>query len=321
MPSLPEITITGLTNGEKYNADIYSLSDTGFSARNPTYIQIIPTDTGPNTYDTLFYSGNSPSAPANIISTSKNGAGSISWDAVADDNGILGYLIWYYDTTYHLFTVVNNNINTVNISNLSNGTTYVFRVSAYNVNGIGAMSNIVTIEPAGNSVPCLVSGTEVLTQNGYKRIETLNMGDDMIVTSDGRCVPFNIFKWHIDKTDRNNAPYRILAHSFDKNIPSQDMVLSPLHAFSIGRGRKVWQIPKYAAAMNRGVVQEGIGLACDYYHIMLPNFYTDNLVIQGGNVVESFCGRREKYNVDGIYKFNPRLGGYTRKNPSIFASK
>lgn len=316
-----EIVLTGLTNEQKYNTDIFYLNNTGISNRSSTYIQITPSDEGVNSHETILYSNNAPSISLNIIGNSGNASGSISWTAPENNDDIFGYLVWYHDTTYHLFTVVNNDVSQVNINNLNNGTTYSFAVSLYNMHGIGPISNIITITPTQPSyVPCLVTGTHILTQNGYKPIETLNREHDMIITSDGRCVSFNLFKWHLNKTDNKTAPYRISAHAFGKNNPSQDLLLSPLHAFLIDR-KGIWQIPKYAALMNRKVRQELVGEPCDYYHIMLPNYYTDNLIIEGGNIVESFCGKRKNYNLTDIYKFNTKLGGFTRKNPCIFAVK
>jgi hypothetical protein len=314
----PELIITGLENGQNYNIDVFSISPSGIGRRGENYIQIIPTATGTNNHTTAAYSLSVPSAPSNLSSTSENNSGSISWDAVADDS-ILGYLVWYYDTTYHLFTVVNKDTTRVNISSLANGTTYRFAVASYNLNGISTMSSQVSITPQSNNVPCLVSGTQVLTSSGYKPIELLNRDEDLIVTADGRRVPFHLLKYVVEKTTEQNAPYCIKAHAFGRNIPTEDMILSPLHAFRISNKMGLWQIPMIAAKMNKtGIVQEKLGRRCEYYHILLPNYFTDNLVIGGGNVVESFCGKRANYNLDGpyaIYKYNKKLGGFTRTNP------
>lgn len=311
--ALPEIIITGLNNEQNYNIDVFSLSSNGLSDRSSNYIQVTPTSSGTSSHRTIAYSSSSPSVPSNMSSTSSNNSGSISWQSSGES--IIGYIVWYYDTTYHLFTVLNNDITKLNINSLSNGTIYKFTVSSYNLHGISQMSQQVSIAPKSDNVPCLVIGTQVLTTNGYKSVELLDRNEDIIVTSDGRHVPFYLLKYIIEETTAKNAPYCIKAGAFGRNFPTEDIHLSPLHAFRISNKLGLWQIPLFAAKHNTAVIQEELGKKCEYYHVMLPNYFTDNLVIQGGNVVESFCGKRENYNLNNIYKFNRNLGGFTRKNP------
>jgi hypothetical protein len=47
-----------------------------------------------------------------------------------------------------------------------------------------------------------------------------------------------------------------------------------------------------------------------YYHVECPNFFTDNLVVDG-NVVESFGGNQIK-GLKTLYTYNSTLEGFTR---------
>ena len=47
-----------------------------------------------------------------------------------------------------------------------------------------------------------------------------------------------------------------------------------------------------------------------YYHLECPNYFTDNLIVDGC-VVESY-GSAQAKNVKVLYKFNEKLDGYTR---------
>jgi hypothetical protein len=54
-----------------------------------------------------------------------------------------------------------------------------------------------------------------------------------------------------------------------------------------------------------------------YYHIRLPNYLRDNLVVDGGAVIESFGGSK-KYSAEKVYTHSERLGGFTRTSAAQF---
>ncbi len=156
------------------------------------------------------------------------------------------------------------------------------------------------------SVPCFPLGTRILTPAGYKAVETLEQGS-IVTTAANKNVPVKIYNRTIEAATSNTAPYLIPKHSFGFS-PVADLRLSPLHAFQIRKG--VWQIPKYAALQNKEVKQYGVGESVTYYHVECPNFFTDNLVVDG-NVVESFGGSQVK-GLKTLYKYNGSLKGFTR---------
>lgn len=158
-----------------------------------------------------------------------------------------------------------------------------------------------------NPQPCLPTGTLVLTPAGYKKVETLETGD-MVLTSRRKEVPVRVYKQHLGCTSKVTAPYLIPANTFGSNPP---MMLSPDHAFKIGKD--LWHIPQYAALKHKEIQQVGIGRPITYYHLETPDYFTDNLVINNGAVVEAFGAQQVKKG-SIVYKYNEKRGGFTRNN-------
>jgi hypothetical protein len=182
--------------------------------------------------------------------------------------------------------------------------------------GNGALMRTITINKTlaaysaggGGAVACFAPGTRVLTAAGYKAVEALSAGDK-IVSADGRALPFTLFKGAVITTEKS-APFLIKKNAFGA-VPTADVRLSPIHTFQTRKG--VWQTPRVAAKTNDKVVQESVGEEVTYYHIELPNYFTDNIISEG-LVVESF-GARQAKGVN-VYTYSNRLGGMTRSVPS-----
>jgi hypothetical protein len=162
----------------------------------------------------------------------------------------------------------------------------------------------------GNTtVPCFVMGTRVLTAGGFKKIEELTR-EDRIMTSDGRAVPFARAHRIVPHSTYDDAPYRIPADTFGPQMPPADVVLSPSHAFQSAPG--VWQFPELAAKKYPAIRQVSIGERVVYFHIKLPNYLTDNIVLEGGVIAESFGGE-ELSAMKGIFRYDRAVDGYRRK--------
>jgi hypothetical protein len=127
------------------------------------------------------------------------------------------------------------------------------------------------------SVPCIVEGQNVLTPDGYRKIETLNQRD-LIVTGQGNAVPVNIYKTVIKCTIKENAPIKI-------DIDGKSIQVSPHHAYKINSNG--WMFPSVALnAEFPGVTQMPLGERVVYYHLETPNYLRDDIVLEGA-VVES----------------------------------
>lgn len=162
-------------------------------------------------------------------------------------------------------------------------------------------------------VPCFPRGVRILTAEGYRAVETLKQ-QDLVVTADGRQVPVKIYGARIDTTDRT-APYHIPANALGPRTPSRDLRLSPDHAFQIRKG--VWMLPRKAATLSEAVTQYDCDKTIVYYHLECPNYFRDNLVIEGGVVAESYAGSQA--NFKSPYTWSESLKGYTRSAPKTLA--
>ena len=155
-------------------------------------------------------------------------------------------------------------------------------------------------------VPCFPRGVPILTNEGYRPVETLT-NEDTVRTKDGRDVSIKLLKFTVGRADQTTAPYHIQAGALGHYYPPEDLCLSAIHAIQDSRG--IWQMPKYLAKHNPLVQQYGLGESIDYFHIECPNFFTDNLVV-GGATVESFKGRQGAHGV--VYVWNKELNGFVR---------
>jgi hypothetical protein len=160
--------------------------------------------------------------------------------------------------------------------------------------------------------PCFVKGSRVLTPSGYKKIEDLESGAP-ILTADNRIVPIKLYSYTIEKATTETAPYKIQVGALGANIPSADLHVSPRHAVKDSKGR--WQIPKYLSQkyLGKKATQYGVGEPVTYYHIECPNYYTDNVIVEG-TVVESFKNNQGLLGVTYIWDY--KEGGWLRVPPN-----
>jgi hypothetical protein len=128
--------------------------------------------------------------------------------------------------------------------------------------------------------PCLTIGTNVLTNTGYKAVETLT-SDDLIVTPDNRSLTFNLYKINLNTT-KETLPVVFKAGFFGKNKPIRDLAISQDHAIEIQKDN--WIIPRHIQRLPRKPVHSS---TIDYYHIELPDFKTDHIICEG-LVLESY---------------------------------
>jgi hypothetical protein len=133
-------------------------------------------------------------------------------------------------------------------------------------------------------VPCILGHTKVMTPRGPVAAAFLKNGD-IIVTSEGRQVAINQIYTSSYVTTKETAPYKFEKGCLGKNYPTESFEISPTHAVSVPGG---WIIPKYASLSGIELEQVMVGERVKYYHIELDNYLRDNLVLEGGAIVESF---------------------------------
>jgi large repetitive protein len=192
----------------------------------------------------------------------------------------------------------------VSYSNVTQKSVYTFQTNHF---------TYFEAKPTNPNVPCFPAGTRVLTAEGFKAIETLRRSD-RIVTPDGRALAFRMSSTRLERTTTATAPYHIPAHAFGRNSPPAPVTLSPNHAIQMRAG--VWQIPAIAAKLFPTIRQVRVGEPITYYHIQLPNYFTDNIVVEGGVIAESFAGKAMG-RMDEIYTYSAGLGGFTRRRGPV----
>jgi hypothetical protein len=165
---------------------------------------------------------------------------------------------------------------------------------------------LISVETPG--IPCFAEGTRILTQNGYKAIETLT-SNDLLITADNRTVTFKRLKTTLRTTTGITTPYLIQPHAFGRNLPSAPIRLSPTHKIQLRKG--LWISPYQAALTNPLVTQCEIGGPMTYYHLECKEYLRDDLVTEG-LVVESFGSRKATGGRKDIYTWSKRLNAYTR---------
>ena len=202
------------------------------------------------------------------------------------------------------------------ISELSVGSKYTIvrgsNIIEYKVFSVGNAGT------APSDIQCIPAGQRILTAAGWRAVEELRNGD-MVVTDTGATVPAKVYSTTVITTSKT-APINIPASMFGKSgVPVR---LSPLHAVRLSKG--IWEFPYNLLRSRAGVTQDAPGASVTYYHIALPNFLRDNMVLEGGVVAESYGAPFVMANgLKGVklYTYNERLGGYTRMAPGSVASK
>ena len=126
-------------------------------------------------------------------------------------------------------------------------------------------------------IPCLTENTMVLTPTGYKNISKLKKGE-LVTTSDNRNVEIMLI-YNTNVTGNiKTYPCRIFKNSIGPNYPTEDFLISRDHLIKY---KNYWIYPmKYFPLEKKECIIK-------YYHIILPDYLTDNLVINNGVVVES----------------------------------
>jgi hypothetical protein len=163
------------------------------------------------------------------------------------------------------------------------------------------------VKVKGANIPCFTAGTMIATPSGQVPVENINTGD-LVITADKRVVPVTVYTSEIKSATTENAPYYIPAKTFGKNQPNA-ITLSPRHAIQMRPG--LWEIPAFATARYSQIKQVSVGKKVNYFHLELPNYFTDN-IIANGNVVESYGGNAKLVPGVPLYKFNNKLGGFIR---------
>jgi hypothetical protein len=183
---------------------------------------------------------------------------------------------------------------------------YIFQLLPVNIVGPATVATL-----SASIIPCLLGHTRILTPTGWQRVDMLSTGDP-VITAAGRQVRIKQIYASTVVTTTETAPYRFSAGSIAKNYPVTAFDISPTHAIAVPTGG--WIIPKHAALSGIKAQQHPVGKRLTYYHIELPEYLADNLILEAGAVVESFGASWLRCQPTGtiVYKFDHRRRVFDR---------
>ncbi|MBV9096438.1 MAG: fibronectin type III domain-containing protein, partial [Frankiaceae bacterium] len=150
--STTSYTITGLTNGTAYYATLTATNSVG---------------TGPAATSNTVTPAGLPTPPGNVAATRGDQSATVSWtSASGNGDAITGYSIAVYsaDGSYQTTVSATAAATSITITNLTNGTTYYFVITATNTVGTSSGGTTNTVTPAG--VPLLGTVTATAVRYG-----------------------------------------------------------------------------------------------------------------------------------------------------------
>ena len=146
---------------------------------------------------------------------------------------------------------------------------------------------------SAQTLECFVTGTRVLTENGYRLVEELKIGDKL-KTADGK---IELVKWigrqKIDPQEVENPlrgyPILIKAGALGENVPCRDLYVSPDHAFLVDG----LLINAGALVNDLSIVKTEPKEIFTYYQIELNHH---SLIIAEGTSAESYLPQKDDRN-------------------------
>ena len=135
-----------------------------------------------------------------------------------------------------------------------------------------AYTSFSTLAEFIGAAPCLCRGMKLFTPQGPVPVEDLRAGDLVYAPPDNRSVPIVSIHGSKHKGDPKNLPYRIPKDFLAPGVPDEDIVLSPHHMYFYDGS---WRLPKFTGKLKKET--ELLGEEFEYYHVQLPNYYTDKL--------------------------------------------
>jgi hypothetical protein len=157
---------------------------------------------------------------------------------------------------------------------------------------------------------CLLEGTRVLSPSGYTPVEALK---GSVTTASGRVVACRLLKSAVPRTTAATAPYSVTTGGGKAAVK-----LSPGHMFQLRPG--VWIKPWEAARLGRAV-QDPLGAAVTYYHVECPDFFEDDLLLEGGLVAESYASGALWRRHGKLYEWNEQEQGHVRRASTAVSTR
>lgn len=135
----------------------------------------------------------------------------------------------------------------------------------------------------GGAMPCFTRGSRLLTPHGYRPVEYLRPGDDLI-TRNGIVRRIVWIGWRSVDLARDPAaallrPVVIAPGAFGPRVPQRPLALSPLHAIYVGDRL----IPAVLLVNGSTIIRDDTSFAATYFHIELDRHdivHAENLPVE-----------------------------------------
>ena len=146
------------------------------------------------------------------------------------------------------------------------------------------------VELADPTPECFLPGTQILTEDGYKNVEELKIGD-RLQTADGKIEPIKWIGYQTVNPAKIANPLRgfpveIKAGALGENLPTRNLYVSPDHALLVD-----------GLLINAGALVNGVSIVKTeptetfvYHHIELENHA---LLIAEGTLAETYLPQKE----------------------------
>lgn len=220
-----------------------------------------------------------------------------AWKTYIVDNSSLNNTYAMFNNSYLSYSIYNimrtnsfipaNTVNLVfqlnvpstNISNLHNNSTnpptlvtLTDSSTGYSTTPNFAVNNTNNyITAVQNAIACILKGMKVLTEEGYKLIEDLNLTDKLLSNDNRLLEIIDIHNFYI-KPNNGNIPLIIPKGKYGA---VEDLYISPGHKIKVDK--------KFVISCNLGLEQmkiENYKPIC-YYHIETKNFLEDDIIVNG----------------------------------------
>ena len=226
------------------------------------------------------------SAPTNVQTGTTSSSIIVSWSPVTNATG---YTVSLYSNVARTALVHTNSASSpYTITSLNNSTLYYGKVTAL-YNGPSLYTNsspalFVATTATGTSpipdgsgavIPCFFGNARVLTPVGYRRMDSLKVGD-FVMTPQGSEAVIERVKVTVCPAGPNTNPYVIPAGTFGA---SHRLLISPDHKVCLPDGRRV-------EAKKLGLEQETREGSLTYYNLELVGCAD---MVVGGVAVESLA--------------------------------
>jgi hypothetical protein len=251
------ITVLGLTSGIVYTFTVKATNAAGSGTASVPSNSVTPYTI--------------PNAPTNVAVAAGDTQAIVSF-TVPENNG--GVAI----TQYNVYNASSNVLLSYGVSSpitivgLTNGVSYQVYVKAVNLAGESIVSDtsLAFMPFSAEGPPCFFGEAPVLTPSGYKRMDSIKVGD-VVLSDNGEEVQVKHVEICLCAASKQNNPFIIEKGEYGA---TERVLISPDHRVSVGG--------KMVKAKQLDLEREEMNGVLHYYNLQLENW--SNMVVAGVKV-------------------------------------